>query len=65
VCCALQEGDTIDVKGPFGKFSYEGCGNYTLNRVQGKAKYLSMVAGGSGVTPCFDVAREVLQVWFS
>lgn len=30
-------------------------------RVQGKAKYLSMVAGGSGVTPCFDVAREVLH----
>lgn len=30
-------------------------------RVQGKAKYLSMIAGGSGVTPCYDVAREVLQ----
>lgn len=32
LCCASQEGDTIDVKGPFGKFSYEGSGNYTLNR---------------------------------
>lgn len=31
------------------------------NRVQGKARYLSMVAGGSGITPCWDVAREVLQ----
>lgn len=28
----MQEGDTIDVKGPFGKFSYEGHGQYTLNR---------------------------------
>jgi ferredoxin-NADP reductase len=31
-------------------------------RAKGKARYLSMVAGGSGVTPCFDVIREVLQV---
>jgi ferredoxin-NADP reductase len=28
----LQEGDTIDVKGPYGKFHYEGQGRYTLNR---------------------------------
>lgn len=32
-----------------------------LPRVSGKARYLSMVAGGSGITPCYDVAREVLH----
>lgn len=37
VVCFVQEGDTIDVKGPFGKFTYEGHGNYTLNRCENKS----------------------------
>ncbi|KAF8063693.1 hypothetical protein HT031_003548 [Scenedesmus sp. PABB004] len=57
---AMKEGDTIDVKGPYGKFHYQGRGTYTLNRAPGVARYLSMVAGGSGVTPCYAVAREAL-----
>lgn len=34
ICFALvlQEGDKIDVKGPYGKFTYEGLGQYNLNR---------------------------------
>jgi hypothetical protein len=38
VSVCTQEGDTIDVKGPFGKFSYEGQGSYTLNRYAGSTK---------------------------
>jgi hypothetical protein len=38
-----------------GKFEYTGGGAYTLNRQQGRAHYMSMVAGGSGITPCWQV----------
>lgn len=58
---AMKEGDKLDVKGPYGKFTYEGTGQYNLNRVQGKARYMSMVAGGSGITPCYSVLKEVLR----
>lgn len=58
---ALKPGDTISVKGPMGKFEYLGGGSYQLNRRAGHAHYLSFVAGGSGITPCYAVIREVLR----
>jgi nitrate reductase (NAD(P)H) len=56
----LQVGDAIEVKGPMGKFVYEGRGQYQLNRQSGQAKYMSMIAGGSGITPCYAVLRKIL-----
>ncbi len=50
-----QPGDTISVKGPMGKFEYAGEGAYTLNRQRGAARWMSFVAGGSGITPCYAV----------
>jgi len=38
-----------------GKFEYLGGGSYQLNRRAGHAHYLSFVAGGSGITPCYAV----------
>lgn len=32
-----------------------------LNRRPGRARYLSFVAGGSGITPCYAVLREALS----
>ncbi|GBF96264.1 nitrate reductase [Raphidocelis subcapitata] len=56
----LKPGDTISAKGPMGKFEYRGRGDYILNRRPGRAKWLSFVAGGSGITPCWAVIREAL-----
>ena len=56
----LQVGDSIEVKGPMGKFVYEGRGRYQINRQPGHAKYMSMIAGGSGITPCYAVLRSIL-----
>jgi hypothetical protein len=50
-----QPGDTISVKGPMGKFDYAGAGSYVFNRRPGSARWLSFVAGGSGITPCYAV----------
>jgi ferredoxin-NADP reductase len=38
-----------------GKFEYLGAGKYNLNRRPGSAHYLSFIAGGSGITPCYAV----------
>lgn len=47
---ALEIGETIDVRGPMGKFTYE----------KGTYKKFGMVAGGTGITPCWQVFREIL-----
>ena len=57
-------GDTIDVKGPLGHFIYEGRGYYRSHGTPGFATRMSMIAGGTGITPLFQVikARAALAV---
>lgn len=47
----LQVGDSLSVRGPKGRF------RYTPNSV----KAFGMLAGGTGITPMFQVARAVLE----
>lgn len=47
---ALQIGDAIDVRGPLGKFSYK----------PNSYRKLAMVCGGTGITPMWQVFREIL-----
>lgn len=47
----LQEGDYLAVKGPKGRFKYE----------PGQVKAFGMLAGGTGITPMFQVARAILE----
>ncbi len=51
----LAIGDTMDVKGPVGHMEYVGRGQYKLNRKQFSTKAISMIAGGTGITPCWQV----------
>lgn len=50
-------GDTIDVKGPLGHFIYEGRGYYRSHGTPGFATRMSMIAGGTGITPMFQVIK--------
>jgi hypothetical protein len=52
---SLKIGDTIDVKGPVGHFVYEGRGQYLEGKHRRTARVISLVAGGSGITPCYAV----------
>lgn len=47
-----------------GKFEYTADGGYVLNRRPGHAHWMSFVAGGSGITPCYavSIARVYLCV---
>ncbi|CAM6091220.1 unnamed protein product [Calypogeia fissa] len=47
----MKEGDFLEAKGPKGKF------RYTPNQVRA----FGMLAGGTGITPMFQVARAILE----
>jgi len=55
--------DTVDVKGPVGHFEYLSAGRYLLNRQPCAlpARSISLIAGGTGITPCWAVLRAVLS----
>ncbi|KAI5079535.1 hypothetical protein GOP47_0005014 [Adiantum capillus-veneris] len=47
----LQVGDSLSVRGPKGRFRY----------TPGSVKAFGMLAGGTGLTPMFQVARAILE----
>lgn len=47
----LQVGDSLSVKGPKGRFRYS----------RGQVNAFGMLAGGTGLTPMFQVARAILE----
>ncbi|CAE7742023.1 NITA [Symbiodinium sp. CCMP2592] len=58
---SMKIGDSIDVKGPIGEFVYKGQGQCLVN---GKPRFvteISMIAGGTGITPCYQVLAAILR----
>lgn len=47
----MRVGDYLAVKGPKGRFKYQ----------PGEVRAFGMIAGGSGITPMFQVARAILE----
>ncbi|XP_058781759.1 NADH--cytochrome b5 reductase 1-like [Vicia villosa] len=47
----MREGDYLDVKGPKGRFKYQ----------PNQVKVFGMIAGGTGITPMFQVIRAILE----
>jgi len=58
---ALPIGQSIDFKGPIGRFEYLGHGRCNINGTERKVKRFFMICGGSGVTPIYQVFRAVMQ----
>lgn len=57
----MAVGDSIDVKGPLGHFIYKGRGLYSHSGREGEVKQLSMIAGGTGITPMWQVVQVTLS----
>jgi NAD(P)H-flavin reductase len=68
----LKVGETLDFKGPLGHFDFD-CSGVTLPRdtlstfknegsLGGSFKHLGLIAGGSGITPCLQVAEALLKL---
>ncbi|KAF8039690.1 hypothetical protein BT93_B2028 [Corymbia citriodora subsp. variegata] len=47
----MREGEYLAVKGPKGRFKYQ----------PGQVRAFGMIAGGTGITPMFQVARAILE----
>jgi NAD(P)H-flavin reductase len=58
---SLAIGDTIEVKGPVGHMHYLGYGNYTLDKVPHSTARINMIAGGTGITPMYQVIKAILK----
>jgi len=64
---SLPVGDTIDVRGPSGLLVYAGRGEFNIKpdkkspHDKVKAKQVSMIAGGTGITPMMQLIRAVFR----
>lgn len=58
---SLPMGHEVEFKGPIGKFEYHGRGEYSLNGTKKPVKSFLMICGGSGVTPIYQVFREIMH----
>jgi len=64
---AMAIGDTIDVRGPGGLLQYEGRGSFAVKEDKKgepktvQAKQVSMIAGGTGITPMLQLVRAVFR----
>lgn len=52
----VRVGETVDCKGPFGEYEYLGDKSYSiLKQPAKKATHIGMIAGGTGITPMWQV----------
>ncbi|KAK7385239.1 hypothetical protein VNO78_30953 [Psophocarpus tetragonolobus] len=58
---SLEIGSVLDVKGPLGHIEYTGKGNFIAHGEPKFAKRLAMLAGGTGITPIYQVIQAVLK----
>jgi len=63
----LELGDKISFRGPSGRLQYLGNGTFSIKKLRKDppkhvtAKRVNMIAGGTGITPMLQLAREVLK----
>lgn len=58
---SLDIGDTIDIKGPVGEIVYLEPGQFLIRGKPRNATKLAMLAGGTGITPMYQVIKAVLS----
>ena len=57
----LTVGDTIDIKGPIGHFTYFGNGRVQIHKTERNVKELGFICGGTGITPAYQVIKKALK----
>lgn len=49
------------IKGPLGQLAYQGFGKFLIRNKLIQKKKIGMVAGGTGITPCYQVLQAALN----
>ena len=57
----LTVGNKLKVKGPDGHVFYHSKGHFTIHGESVKGDKLSMIAGGTGITPMFQLIKNILH----
>lgn len=57
---SLEIGDTIDIKGPVGEIAYLEPGQFLIKGKPRNVSKLAMLAGGTGITPMYQVLKAIL-----
>ncbi|KAK9070149.1 hypothetical protein SSX86_010549 [Deinandra increscens subsp. villosa] len=58
---SLPLGSSLQIKGPIGHIEYIGKGTFSVHGKQKFATKLAMFAGGSGITPIYQVMQAILK----
>jgi ferredoxin-NADP reductase len=58
---SLAVGDSIQVAGPRGNLRYLGQGTFDLAGSELSSQRLTFIAGGTGITPCYQVLQYILE----
>ncbi|ORX45271.1 molybdopterin binding oxidoreductase [Hesseltinella vesiculosa] len=57
----VRLGESVPAKGPLGEYEYLGNGDYCiLKQPQPRAQHIAMIAGGTGITPMWQVLMEMV-----
>ena len=57
----MQIGEQVDVCGPTGEITYLGNGVFNVEGDEQKRKHVSLVVGGSGLTPAYALIKRVIE----
>jgi len=58
---SLNIGDEIEVKGPIGHVSYLGRGKFSIHKEDVELNDVGLIAGGTGITPAYQIIKAVLK----
>jgi nitrate reductase (NAD(P)H) len=58
---SLAIGDTIDIKGPIGHFTYLGRGKFKLHNELRSCESMGVICGGTGITPAYQIIKAALK----
>ena len=58
---SLSLGSLVDVKGPSGRVEYLEHGRFQIGRSVLKCSQVAMIAGGTGITPMYQLIQHVLE----
>ncbi|KAJ3294255.1 hypothetical protein HK104_003791 [Borealophlyctis nickersoniae] len=57
----MDVGDAIDIKGPEGLIEYDGHGKFNIEGEDKTFDHVSLVAGGTGITPIYQLIHAILR----
>jgi len=58
---SMAIGDTIEVKGPLGEIEYKGKGAFTWHDSPRNCQKVNLIAGGTGLSACWQLASSILR----